>query len=206
MISVTNWSDTFFFVNTAVRCCNDFFKYNDAIIQTLKNNQQERRIQHTKTLSAKWGDRYLLFSQQVSSSYLSKSHISKVKFWLLRGEKCCNMGTIQLCTNNYPFLFFIYRLLSLTLRANWSEPPLNRAHWPPSPSPLTVAVCQVGKSVCVVEEHKNMELGKTYKPYHYLLTLRHFTLNFDNPLEMNSSLLCHHWACWCGAPGQESNA
>lgn len=101
---------------------------------------------------------------------------------------------------------FIYKLLLLTLSAHWFETPLNRTQWPPDPTLLPVADCQVGRSVCVVKKHKNMELGNANKPYHYLITLRHFTLNFDNPLVMNSNLLCHHWACWCGAPAQESNA
>lgn len=53
------------------------------------------------------------------------------------------------CTAIYPFHSQAYELVLLTQSANWSEPPLHRAHWPPTPTLLTVADCQVGKSVCV---------------------------------------------------------
>lgn len=119
------------------------------------------------------------------------------------------MYTVRCAQSSHALIYnisFIYKLLLPTLSAHWFKPPLNRTQWPPDPTLLPVADCQVGRSVCVVEKHKNMELRNAYKPYHYLLTLRHFTQNFDIPLEMNSNLLCHHWACWCGAPGLKSNA
>ncbi len=66
------------------------------------------------------------------------------------------------CTAIYPFHSHAYELLLLTQSANWSEPPLRRAHWPPTPTLLTVADCQVGKResvcvcVCAVELHRTI--------------------------------------------------
>lgn len=63
--------------------------------------------------------------------------------------QCCKMLYIKLLPSTaiYPFHSHAYELLLLTQSANWSEPPLRRAHWPPTPTLLTVADCQVGKSV-----------------------------------------------------------
>lgn len=49
------------------------------------------------------------------------------------------------------FLLFSFSSLRVTSTqsANWSEPPLYRAHWPPTPTLQTVADCQVENSMCV---------------------------------------------------------
>lgn len=47
------------------------------------------------------------------------------------------------------FSLYAYDLLLLTHTANWSEPLLHRMHWPLTPTLLTVAYCQMGKSGCV---------------------------------------------------------
>lgn len=66
----------------------------------------------------------------------------------------------------YPSHSHAYELFLLTQSANWSEPPLRRAHWPPTPTLLTVADCQVGKSVCVVELHGTM--AQKHRIWEYL--------------------------------------
>lgn len=100
------------------------------------------------------------------------------------------------CTAIYPFHSHTYELPLLTQSANWSEPPLHRAHWPPTPTLLTVADCQVGKYVCVVELHRTV--AQKHRIREYLQTIT----QPDGPEKecsitprMNSTLLCHCTAC-----------
>lgn len=93
----------------------------------------------------------LSFSQHYNSQQLisgkKKQQRENSKPW----THYCKMLYTELppCTPIYPFHSHAYELLLLTQSANWSEPPLHRAHWPPTPTLRTVAGCQVGKSVRV---------------------------------------------------------
>lgn len=151
------------------------------------------------SLSFHYWNAFWSLSSEIPTSSNEKNKETKRKPW----TQCCKMLYIKLlpCTAIYPFHSHAYELLLVTESANWSEPPLHRAHWPPTPTLRTVADCQVGKSMCVCvwsncTGHKNTELGSTYKPSHNLSTLR------SNTPQKNSNLLCHHWACWCETLGQ----
>lgn len=109
----------------------------------------------------------------------------------------------------YPFHSHAYELLLLTQSANWSEPPLRRTQWPPTPTLPTVADCQVGKSACARvwsssrgQRQENTELGNSYNAFHNLQTLRYFTQDIHYiqyfTLQMTFNLLCYRWAGWQG--------
>lgn len=97
---------------------------------------------------------------EVNSLFIWTSTLSFVitNLWISNWEKFkhgAQTYVAKWCTHNrrHALLFIpfthAYKLPLLTQSTNWSEPPLHRAHWPPTPTLLTVAGCQMGKSVCM---------------------------------------------------------